>query len=280
MTHLQKKHSINGFMLSESLYPPRLRQPRHTHSEPSFSFVLAGNYIENYGRQTQTRQPSTVVFHPPQESHAVDFQSGARILSVRFDSERFAYIRSRSIVLDASASLQTETIAWLGNKIYQEFRRMDSASALAIEGLIFETLAEAVRSKVSTAEKNHRAGSDRSEIFCTLIFPNRLFWKMSPELPTCIRFISPAFFAGSRAERLANTSGDCASSLPAGVFPRQPIRSLKSLWRLVSLTKAISPELSKIISASRPANIEKSRVRVSRVQKCFVRSRPRKCFVL
>ena len=153
MTNIQKKHSISGFMLSESVYPPRLKQPRHTHRDASFSFVLAGNYIENYGRQTQTRQPSTIVFHPPQESHAVDFQSGAKILSVQFDSERFAYIRRRSVVLDASTSSQTEAIAWLGNKIYQEFRRMDSASALAIEGLIFETLAEAVRSKVSTAEK-------------------------------------------------------------------------------------------------------------------------------
>ena len=141
-------------MISESLYPPRLKQPRHTHSEASFSFVLAGKYIESYGRQTQARQSSTIVFHPPQESHAVDFQSGARILSVQFDAERFAYIRSRSVILDASTSSQTEAIAWLGNRIYQEFRRMDAASALAIEGLIFEILAEAARSKASTSEKN------------------------------------------------------------------------------------------------------------------------------
>ncbi|CAN5808330.1 N/A [soil metagenome] len=153
MTHIQKKHSISGFMLSEAVYPPRLKQPRHTHLEASFSFVLAGNYIENYGSQAQTRQPSTIVFHPPQESHAVDFQSGARILSVQFNSERFAYVRERSVVLDASTSSQTEAIAWLGNRIYQEFRQMDSASALAIEGLIFEILAEAVRSRVSTSEK-------------------------------------------------------------------------------------------------------------------------------
>jgi len=153
MTHIQKIHSINGFMVSEALYPPRLKQPRHTHSDASFSFVLAGNYIENYGSQTQTRQPSTIVFHPPLESHAVDFQSGARILSVQFDSVRFACIRERSAVLDASASSQTEAIAWLGNKIYQEFRQMDTASVLAIEGLIFEILAEAARSKVSAFEK-------------------------------------------------------------------------------------------------------------------------------
>jgi AraC family transcriptional regulator len=153
MAHIQKKHSMNGFMLSESVYPPGLKQPRHTHSEASFSFVLAGSYIENYGRQAAVRQSSTIVFHPPQESHAVDFQSGTRILSVQFDSERFAYIRSRSAVLDASASSQTEAVARLGNKIYREFRQTDAASALAIEGLVYEILAEAARSRVSTFEK-------------------------------------------------------------------------------------------------------------------------------
>ena len=154
MTHVQKKHSIHGYTLSESVYPPRLKQPRHTHSEASFSFVLAGSYVENYGRQTAARQASTVIFHPPHESHAVDFENGARILSVQFGSERFAYIRSRSGALDASASSQTQAIAWLGNKIHQEFRRMDAASGLAIEGLVFEILAEAARTRVSAGEKN------------------------------------------------------------------------------------------------------------------------------
>jgi len=152
-THILKKHAIAGFTVYESLYPPRLRQPRHTHSLASFSFVLAGGYLENYGKQEKTRQPSTIVFHPPQESHAVDFQSGARILSVEIDFQRLSYIREHSIVFDASTSSQTETIACLGHRIYREFRRPDAVSALAIEGLIFEILAEASRGKVATSEK-------------------------------------------------------------------------------------------------------------------------------
>jgi hypothetical protein len=115
--------------------------------EASFSFVLAGSYVENYGRQTASRQPSTVVFHPPHESHAVDFESGARILSVQFGPERFATSASGASLWTHRRNSQTEATAWLGNKIYQEFRRMDSASGLAIEGLIFEILAEAARSR-------------------------------------------------------------------------------------------------------------------------------------
>lgn len=153
MKHTQKSQKIKGFTLSECVYPPKLKQPRHTHSEASFSFVLAGSYLENYGRQENMRRSSTVVFHPPQESHAVDFQSGARILSVQIDFERLAYIRERSIVFDASASSQTEAIACLGHRIHREFRQPDAVSALAIEGLIFEILAEAARSRVSALEK-------------------------------------------------------------------------------------------------------------------------------
>jgi AraC family transcriptional regulator len=151
--HILKDHRIAGFTLFEALYPPKLQQPRHTHPLASFSFVLAGSYLERYGREAQTRQPSTITFHPPQESHAVDFHDEVRIFSIQIDFQRLAYIRERSVVLDASASCRSETVAWLGRRIYQEFRRMDSASALAIEGCIFEILAEASRSKVTTSER-------------------------------------------------------------------------------------------------------------------------------
>lgn len=165
METIQKHHQINDFMLCETLYPPRLKQPRHTHSMASFSFVLAGSYIEKYGRHSPTRQPSTIVFHPPQESHAVDFQSGARILSVEINFERLAYIREHSVVFDASASSRTETIEWLGKRIYREFNRPDAFSALAIEGLILEILAEASRSKIAASEKELPSWLKKAEEF-------------------------------------------------------------------------------------------------------------------
>jgi AraC family transcriptional regulator len=151
--HVQKKHEIKGFTLSEAVYPPKLKQARHVHLYASFSFVLAGRYVENYGSQDNMRQPSTVIFHPPQESHAVDFQGGARILNVQIDFERLAYIRERSVVFNHSTSNQTETIAYLGHRIYHEFSQPDAVSGLALEGLIFEILAEAARRQLNVPEK-------------------------------------------------------------------------------------------------------------------------------
>lgn len=154
MKHILKLQEIAGFKLFEALYPPKLKQPRHTHPLASFSFVLSGKYLENHGRQTRTRQPSTIIFHPPQESHSVDFQSEqVRILNVQVDFARLAYIREHSVVLDSSASRRTETIACLGHRIYREFRSENTVSTLAIEGLIYEILAEASRSDAATSER-------------------------------------------------------------------------------------------------------------------------------
>ena len=148
-----KTCQINGLNLLEVAYPPGLCQPRHTHKYASFSFVIAGSYLEKLNRQSFARQSSTIVFHPPEESHAVEFETDVRILSVEFDFRRLAAIRQHSTVLEESASLQTENINLLGRRICQEFQRADAFSALAIEGLILEILAEASRRQTGEDEK-------------------------------------------------------------------------------------------------------------------------------
>jgi AraC family transcriptional regulator len=157
MKHILKQREISGLEIFESLYPGNLRQPRHTHVLASFSFVLAGSYVENLGDKPQTRQPSTIVFHPPHESHAVEYRNDpVRILSVQMDSKRLSYFRDRSIVFESRASERSATTAWLGRRLYKEFHLADSASAIALEGLICEILAEASRAKAARKEVSPR----------------------------------------------------------------------------------------------------------------------------
>ena len=145
MKHTLRSREIDGLGIAESLYPARLRQPRHTHSLASFSFVLAGSYVEVCGAKAHTREPSTIVFHPPQESHAVEYSNAVRILSVRMNARRFSYLKDHAVVFDSRANARSATIDWLGHRLYREFRRADSVSALALEGLVFEILAETSR---------------------------------------------------------------------------------------------------------------------------------------
>jgi AraC family transcriptional regulator len=66
-------------------------------------------------------------------------------LNVEINQQQFEHIRKHSSIFDSPKSCRTETFGWLGNRIYREFRRMDEFSALAIEGLILEILAEGAR---------------------------------------------------------------------------------------------------------------------------------------
>ncbi len=149
-----KNRVTENFKLDEALYPPALRQPRHTHLFASFSFVSSGGYLENFGRKAFSRRAATVIFHPPYEPHAVDYENGVRILSVHFSFEKLARIREQSVVLDAPSSCRSETAAWLGARLRQQLRQTDAASGLAIEGLVLEMLAEASHSRIGSKEKN------------------------------------------------------------------------------------------------------------------------------
>jgi len=153
-TKLVRNHRTDDLNLYEIIYPPTLTQPRHTHKFASFSFVLNGNYAESVNRRTHSRQASTIIFHPPEESHAVEFENDVRILSVEFSFERLSKIRQHSVIFDASTSCRSERTNWLGNKIHHEFCRMDAFSMLALEGLILELLAEASRCKIGANDKN------------------------------------------------------------------------------------------------------------------------------
>ena len=152
-TKLLKNFRANDLNMCEVFYPTGLHQPRHTHKCASFSFVLCGNYAEKIDARTHSRQASTVIFHPPEESHAVVFEDDVRILSVEINFEKLSEIRRHSIIFDASASCRSEKTNFLGSQIYREFCRMDTFSRLAIEGLILELLAEASRSKIGADEK-------------------------------------------------------------------------------------------------------------------------------
>ena len=149
-----KIQTSRQFKIRQDFYPPGLKQPRHAHLYASFSYVSSGRYLESFGKRTYTRQASTVIFHPPHESHSVDFESRVQIVSVHFSFEKLARIRQHTAILDAPASCRTETVCWLGTRLGQELRHRDAASGLAIEGLVLELLVEASRSKTASAERD------------------------------------------------------------------------------------------------------------------------------
>lgn len=147
--------------VSEVFYPRGLRQDRHRHDSPALSFVVSGQYDECVGRQPHSRTATTLVFHPAGETHAVEFKSDVRILSVEF--RRGSGNASDS--LDRSSSHRSELIAWLGARLGREMARVDSTSSLAIDGLISEMLAAGSRGRVLSAENGNATWLARATDF-------------------------------------------------------------------------------------------------------------------
>ncbi len=152
--NLLKRAAVRGVTLVETAYAPSLKIPKHTHSCAYFCFVLQGTYQELYGRQTRACKPSTLVFHPPEETHSDIFdKSGSRCFNVQINSELLELARQHSIKFDGSVEFYGGPLITLTSKLYKEFGEMDEVSPLVIEGITLELLAEASRRAVDCAER-------------------------------------------------------------------------------------------------------------------------------
>ena len=154
--------------VNEVFYSGGMRQDRHRHERASFSFVASGRYEECIGRQAHSRTTSTLIYHPAGERHAVAFDSDTRIISIEFRGHPM------SDSLDRSLSHRSALVAWLGSRLERELTRFDTASDLAIDGLISEMLAEGSRAKVLSADKRSSAWLARATDFLHDNFTNAL----------------------------------------------------------------------------------------------------------
>jgi len=146
---------IAGFKLTETLYPAGLKMAAHSHDPAYFSLVLRGAYTEMCGKVTRTCGPSVLVFHPPDQSHAVSFHDKeVGIFRVEIRSEWLARLHTATTALmNSSRDFQGGPTHALAMRLYREFQREDEFSALAVEGLMLEIIAEASRSASQSPER-------------------------------------------------------------------------------------------------------------------------------
>jgi AraC family transcriptional regulator len=155
--HVIKVAELNGFSLTEAIYPPRLRMPRHTHQIAHISFIFQGSYIERHPKQTWNCKTSTLVFHPFGLTHALDFDDAeTRIFTVEIKPRWFDYICEKPEILNRPAYFYGGLPVCLATRLFREYRHGDSASSLALEGLVLEMIAAATN---DCAARNERKSS-------------------------------------------------------------------------------------------------------------------------
>ena len=145
--HRIRRRAFDGIRLTEGIHPAGSVIPWHTHDGPTICLVLHGAFVEYSKGAALDCRPSSLKFTPAGERHWNRFQaSDVRGLLIEVDPDRATALRRFEGALTRSLQLRGGPELTLARRLYSEFRTMDSAAELAIEGLLLEVLALVARS--------------------------------------------------------------------------------------------------------------------------------------
>ena len=157
---------VTGFVLTDTLYAPHLKLPRHAHERACFSFVLKGGFTEEYRNTTRACPPASIIYLPPGEVHSDHFHSdGARCLHIELAAEVVARLGEHSIDIEESLVFSGKIVTHLIVKLCNELTRPDSISSLAIEALALELIVESSRGAKKTPDPRLRCQVARARDF-------------------------------------------------------------------------------------------------------------------
>jgi AraC family transcriptional regulator len=149
-----RTREVSGFRLMEHLYSPRTKLPVHVHEQALLWIAMKGHCNELYAGKVREHETLTVEFLPANEIHTLHFPLvEMRSFAIGIAPQWLEKMREYSLSLDYSVHSQGGLLAALFMKLYKEFREMDEASPLAIEGLALEMLAEVSRRKVKVTDR-------------------------------------------------------------------------------------------------------------------------------
>ncbi|HEX6125056.1 MAG TPA: AraC family transcriptional regulator [Pyrinomonadaceae bacterium] len=150
--NVPQKRTVATAILSEVVHRRAVDVPEHSHELAYFTLLLGGSYHERFGRKESDHLPMTMVWHRAGISHKDRIgPGGARCFTVEIRPGQLEELRGFSQVPPDFAEHAT-TLAWLGARLFREFKTWDSCSDIIAEGLTLEMLGHALRS-ASAAEK-------------------------------------------------------------------------------------------------------------------------------
>lgn len=143
---LLRSETVNSFILTENAYAPNQHVPPHEHERGFFYLVLDGTSRDMARGHERTCTPHTLVYHPPGETHSNSWdRTGGRCFHFELPPARLDLLDQRSSPLQRFDHYTGGLPVWLAARLYDEFRRPDAASVLAIEGLLLELVASVCR---------------------------------------------------------------------------------------------------------------------------------------
>lgn len=152
---LLSEREVSGLQLSDGIYFASTEIPNHSHEQAVFCIALKGACRELFAGRVRHYEALSVQYLPSYQCHTLDFSlTDTRAFSINVDRQWQERAREYSLKLENSIHCHGGLLAALMMKLYREFRQIDNASQLAIEGLTLELLAEVSRHHVSTRDKH------------------------------------------------------------------------------------------------------------------------------
>ena len=124
----------------------------HSHELAHFCLVVSGHYHERIGTCDFERRPNSLVYYPPDVSHAEGHLTAGRHFLIEVGNPELSRVREYGARLDAPTKLDHGKSNWLATRLYREFSERDKFSKLVLESMATELLVEVSRHASTTLE--------------------------------------------------------------------------------------------------------------------------------
>ena len=144
-----KRFDVGLFALTEASYSRSRTLGRHAHDCATISFVLEGTCIETIENAAYECTPFSPIIKPAGTPHANQYGSaGAKCLLIEVKPAASELSRGASELLADVVLVKNGALAGIALRLYKEFRWIDSASELSIQGLVLEMIGLAARERL------------------------------------------------------------------------------------------------------------------------------------
>jgi AraC family transcriptional regulator len=152
------RREFAGFAVFESLYRPNQKIPKHSHEQSYISIVLRGSYTEECGPTAWDCETGQTILHVAGECHSDHFhRQGGHVLNLELFPPFLARLwECDGVGADSRTLLRSVYAMQLGLRLHKEVSSCDPWSALTIEGLTMELLAEVFRQRATRLKPQGR----------------------------------------------------------------------------------------------------------------------------
>ena len=134
----------DGFRFSEVMHRGNQHVPVHTHADPHFLLIVAGDYLTS--ARDGKPHPGSLIFNPPGTTHRDRFRSTTgRFFTLSLQPQHYRLLSDSATPSGEAVCFGEGAESWLAARMYREFRHRDSLSPIVLQGIALELLGTAAR---------------------------------------------------------------------------------------------------------------------------------------